>query len=174
MHEQSHKLAYCVIVTSLIIVIMFLLSVTGIGTYAGPMVACLLLVPVREKFGIGTGMTVFAASGLLSLMLCTDKEQAIVYIAIIGWYPVLKPCFDKIKNKALRSLCKLGAFNLVSIASYMIMIPFLGLTEEMLQPWLWWLVLAFGNAMFVFMDVMMIPKVVPVFEARISRAFRRK
>ena len=50
MHEQSHKLAYCVIVTSLIIVIMFLLSVTGIGTYAGPMVACLLLVPVREKF----------------------------------------------------------------------------------------------------------------------------
>ena len=58
-------------------------------------------------------MGVFLSSAVLSLLLASDKGNALLYLSFFGYYPALKSCFERIHNKALVWVCKFGLLNLV-------------------------------------------------------------
>lgn len=172
MKESSQRMARCAMTTALSVVVMLVLGLTGIGTYAGPLVASMLLVSIQREYGTPTTLTVWIATGLLALILVTDREEAVVYLTVFGWYPALRPWFQRLPGP-LSMAAKAAVFNAAAIGSYALMIPILGLTEEMSSPPLLAFLLVMGNIMFVMVDVIIIPRSLPVFEQRLSKLFRR-
>ena len=108
--EQSRRIAFCGLTAALSVVLMISGGLIPIATYAAPMAAALLLLPVVFEFGRMTALLTYAAAGLISLMLSTDKEAALFYL-FIGYYPVIKWSLDRIHPRPLRIAAKLLVFN---------------------------------------------------------------
>jgi hypothetical protein len=172
MRAYARRMAVCAMMVALGVVLMFLLGLTGIGTYAAPLFACLLLVPLQREYGTGTALTVWLATGLLTLLLATDREMALVYLTIFGWYPLARPQFQRLP-RLLRPVLKLAAFNGATVVTYALLLPFLGLELEMMEPWLLAALLAMGNLTFFLEDRFLIPKLVPMWEQRLSHWLKK-
>lgn len=115
MKSSSKQIALCGLLAALGIVILLLAGWIGVGTYIGPMLAGLLLLPVQSKYSTKLALTLWAAMGLLSLFLVTDTEETLIFLAFFGWYPALR---HKLENlpAPLRWPIKELAFNLPMIA----------------------------------------------------------
>ena len=68
MKKQTRKIALGALFTALGVTLMLLGAAIGIGTYAAPMLAGLLLLPLGARYGTKYQLTVFAATALLSLL----------------------------------------------------------------------------------------------------------
>lgn len=121
MHRKSREIALGGVLTALATAILLLGGVLPIATYCAPMLAMLALLPVQEEFGVKTAGTAYAAVSLLALGLAADKEMAAVYL-FFGYYPLLKPGFDRIRLRGTRILAKLGYFNAAAAALYAVLI----------------------------------------------------
>ena len=88
-----------------------------VATYCSPLLAGLLLLPLLVEFGRREAWMVWAVTAALSLILSPDKEAGSMYL-FLGWYPILKPAFDRIRPAALRFLAKLALFSLAFAAMY--------------------------------------------------------
>ncbi|MCD7917802.1 MAG: hypothetical protein LUF84_05020 [Clostridiales bacterium] len=168
--RQSRVLSRCAMLTALGVVLMLTLGFTGVGTYAAPLLAALLVAMVQEAYGTKTALTMWLATGLLALLLVTDRELSVVYLTIFGWYPAVKPHLDRLPRPA-GVLAKLALFNGSAVATYAALIPFLGLEEELLQPWLLGVMLAFGNALFWVEDRLLLPRLGRVLRKRLKKWF---
>ena len=109
--KQSRRIALSGIVAALSVLLMLGGGLIPIATYAAPMMAALLLLPIVFEFGKKTAFTCYAAVALVSLMLTPDKEAAVFY-TFIGYYPIVKWDLDRIRPKPLRLLVKFLVFNL--------------------------------------------------------------
>ena len=91
-------------------------------------------------------------SVLLSLLLGTDKESALLFALLLGYYPILKSLLDPMRPRALQWACKLLIFNAAAVASYLLAVFVLGVPREAFSiggvSWEW-LLLLLGNAVFV-------------------------
>lgn len=115
--KKSSKVALCGILAALSLVIMIVMGLFGVLTYAAPMIAGgLLIVPVKE-YGSGTALTMFGAVSVLGLILVSDKELALFYLLLFGHYPILQPWLDRISTKAVRRIIKAVVFNGCAIFS---------------------------------------------------------
>ena len=112
--------------TALSVTLMLAGGVIPVATYAVPMVAGVMLLPILLEYGKKAAWTAFAAVSLIVLLLGIDKEAAFFYI-FLGYYPILKWDIERIKGKYLKLAFKLLIFNL-SIA---VMYALLGLVLNM-------------------------------------------
>lgn len=131
--SKSQKIALCGVLGALSIVILLLGNVLQVGTYCGPMLACFLLIPVQEEYGPRYALLLYGGVALLSLMLVPDKELALFYTLVLGYYPVLKRRLERIRSPLLRWVAKLAVFNVAVAALYALLLFVLtppGLLEE--------------------------------------------
>lgn len=138
--KESRRIAVCGILTALSVLLMLGGGLIPVATYAAPMAAAVLLLPVVFEFGRTTAWTCYAAVSLVSLMLATDKEAALFYF-FIGYYPILKWDLDRIHGKLPRVLAKFLVFNLSLGIMYALLCFVLhldALTKEFaaMGPWL--------------------------------------
>ncbi len=154
--KQSSKTALGGIAAAVSVAIMFILSVIPFMTYATPAVAGALIIFITIELDRKWAFGVFAAVGLLSLMLVPDKEIAVLYAAFFGYYPIIKSILEsRLRSKALEVVIKLLIFNISVIASYILMIKFMGITideSEMLGKFVIPLLLGLGNIVFIMYD----------------------
>ena len=131
-------------------VFMLINNVIPTLTYISPMLASIALIPVVVECEKKYGWMTWAVTSILSLMLCADRESAFFYL-FIGFYPILKPSFDRIPEKTPRILAKLLLFALAFSAKVFMMTYVLGLQDIKERVWLniVYLVLTI-SAMFVF------------------------
>lgn len=111
MRNKTRRIALCGMMCALGVTVMLLGGVIPLATFCCPALAGLVLMPVLAECGKKLALGCYAAIAALSLMLCTDKEAALVF-AFLGWYPVAKVRLDGIRRKPVRILAKLAAFNL--------------------------------------------------------------
>lgn len=156
--------------TALGVVVMLVLGWTGVGTYAGPLFAALLLVPVQRHDGSGSALLVWVATSLLSLLLVSDKELVMLYFAVLGWYPAVRAQLERLP-KVLSMIVKLLLFNAALAASYWVMVRIMGLADSIGEPLVVGLMLLLGNVTFLLADVRIIPKTIPVLEKRLPGDF---
>lgn len=108
---ESQKIALCGVLSALSVVVLLVGNVLQIGTYAAPMLASFLLIPVLEDYGKKYALLLYAVVSLLSLFLVPDKELVLFYVLVLGYYPVLRVRLNNIRRGVLRWMAKFGCFN---------------------------------------------------------------
>lgn len=119
---ESQKIALCGVLGALSIVILLLGNLLQIGTYCAPMLACFLLIPVQEEYGEKYALLLYATVSLLGIFVVPDKELALFYTMVLGYYPVLKRRLDALRSPVLRWAAKFLVFNLTVLALYALLL----------------------------------------------------
>ena len=81
--KKSRKMALTGMLCALAVVIMMLGGVIPLATFCCPALAGLMLIPVFVECGEKLSWCAYAAIAALSLILCPDKEAALM-LAFIG------------------------------------------------------------------------------------------
>ncbi|MBR4548713.1 MAG: hypothetical protein IKO83_02190 [Oscillospiraceae bacterium] len=129
--KTSYTVAFCALMAALGTALMATGGLIPVATYCSPLLAGLLLLPVLVEFGAREGWMVWAVTAALSLILSPDKEAGSMYL-FLGWYPILKPAFDRIRPRLLGWAAKLGVFALAFAVMYALLCLVFQL-EELLE-----------------------------------------
>ncbi|MBQ8111454.1 MAG: hypothetical protein IJ124_15000 [Clostridia bacterium] len=89
MRKNSRRIAVGGMMAALATAVLLLGGVVPAATFVGPALAGLMLLPVLAEGGRRMALGAWIAVSALSLMLCADKEAALLF-AFLGWYPALK------------------------------------------------------------------------------------
>lgn len=108
--KSSRKMALCGIMCALAVVIMQLGGIVTVATFCCPALAGLVLIPLVVDCGKRMALGAWIAISVLSLILCPNKEAAMLF-AFLGHYPVVKWKLDTIKPKWPRRLAKFAILN---------------------------------------------------------------
>ena len=95
--------------------------------------------------------------GLLALLFVPDKEVALIFVFLLGYYPLAKPKFERIRPAVLRIVCKLLLCNGAVLAMYglvFLLVPAGSISQELRTTALAvsLATLAMGNVAFVLYD----------------------
>ena len=150
---KSKQIALCGLLCALAVTLLLLGSILGIGTFAGPVLAMAVLLPILEEYGAKTAAAAWGAAAILALLLVPDRETALVF-AFFGWYPLLRPRLDCIHSRPVRLLVKLAVCNAVIAVLYGLVLRLMGLTADLLDAsrWMNLLLLLIANITFLVMD----------------------
>lgn len=155
---ESRRIALAGIFGALAIVMMLAGGILPLATFAAPALAGILIVPVALEFGQGTGYLLYAAIGLLSLFLVPDREASLIFVFLLGFYPLLKARIERLRARAAQWAVKLAVFNVCVVAMYAVILflfPIGAVVEEferMGVPFAG-VLLGLGNLTFVLYDV---------------------
>lgn len=89
-----------------------------------------ILLPVLEEYGSKAAAVTYGAVSILSLLLVTDRELALVYVCF-GWYPILRPRVARIPSRPARLAVRLVICNAVIAVLYGLLLRLLGLTADL-------------------------------------------
>ena len=138
---------------ALAVVIMSLGGLIPVATFTCPMFSVLLLAFVTKMCGNRIGWAWYGAVAILSILFGPDKEAVAVFV-FLGFYPIVKPKFDRLHFSWIP---KLVLFNVLILAMYWLLIRLLGMDQiadefaEVGQV-LTWVMLLMGNVIFLLLD----------------------
>ncbi|MGE4275787.1 MAG: hypothetical protein AB7E30_01270 [Lawsonibacter sp.] len=118
-----------------------------------------------------TGYLCWASAGLLGLILLPDKGVALLYLAFLGLYPVVKSRIESLRRQPVEWLFKLVFFNAVLTVFWFLM---QGLFLPNPPAWLLDNSLALylaGNVVFILYDVGL-SRLIALLQARLRRRTR--
>ncbi len=159
-NTQASQMAFGGVMAALAVVIMCLGGMIPFATFVCPMICMLILQMVVACCGQRTGWAWYGAVAILALLLGPDKEAAAVFL-FLGYYPMLKPKFEKMK---FAWICKLLFFNVAIGVMYFILLHIVGLDQvvqdyEEMGKILTAVMLVMGNAIFFMLDVILSSKI---------------
>lgn len=129
-HNSSLRVAIGGLISAFALVIMMCTGLMPIGTYAFPVFAGVLLIAVSVEFGTAWAMLVYVVISVLSMLFVADKEAALFFTLLFGYYPVLQMYIGKIKYKIVRLIIKLAIFNAAAVSIYFLMLFVFGLPAD--------------------------------------------
>ena len=125
-YSPVFPVAFCSLMAALGVVLMMTGGLIPVMTYCSPLLAGVLLIPVLRECGTKWAWMVWVVTAALSMILSADKEAAFFYL-FVGYYPILKPGFDRIRPKALGFAAKLLFFAAAVALMYGLILTVLGL-----------------------------------------------
>ena len=153
---ESQKIARCGMLGALSVVLLLVGCALQIGTYAAPMLAAFLSIPVLEEYGPRYALTLYVCVSILAVLFVPETELALFYVLVMGYYPVLRVRLNRIKSKVLRWILKFAIFNAATVVVYLLLFALLGpaVLDELLADGTAMLValLAAGNLCFWLCD----------------------
>lgn len=155
--RKSWAMAYCGIVAALCVALMLLGVVIPIAMFIAPAVAGFLIATVCVECGLQMALTAYAAVSLLALLFVPDKEVALIFTVLLGYYPLVKPKFERIRPALLRGVCKLLLCNGAVLAMYgliYLLVPMGSISQELRTTAMaaTLVTLAMGNVAFLLYD----------------------
>lgn len=157
---RAKRMAFCGMAAALMLVLMLLGTLIPLSTYLCPMLAGALAVPVVWELGEGSGWLVYVAVSVLCLFLAPDKEAALLYVLLLGWYPILRPRLQHIRLRPFRVALKLVLFNASLCAVYALLLFVLVSPDLQAEAETWTLpglggMLLLGNVTFLLYDLLL-------------------
>ena len=113
--------------------VMLMSSVIPFMIYAIPGMASLLILFMMDECSKKWALGVYFCTSAVTAILVPEKEAVAIYIALLGYYPVLKTLIDRIKLKPLRIAVKAVFFLVIITAAYLVLIFIFGISSEMLK-----------------------------------------
>ena len=74
----SRQMALCGLLVALAVVFMVLAGILGIGTFAGPVLAMAVLLPLLEEYGTKTAAAAYISTAILGILLVPEPELSMV------------------------------------------------------------------------------------------------
>lgn len=115
--SKTRKMALTGMLCALSTALMMMGGLIPLATFACPMLAALALIPILVECGQKMAFGAYIAISALSLILCPDKEAALLF-AFIGHYPLIRWRLDQFRSPIVHIVLKLGVFNLCILAMY--------------------------------------------------------
>ena len=148
-NRLSFRVAFCGVLAALMIAVMLLGTMIPTTTYICPALAGVLLLPVVWEFGFRTGA-----------LLYPNKEAALFFVLLFGWYPLLRPKLQHLRRKPWRIILKLLLFNLALAVIFALLLFVFVMPDLQAEAQTWTgLVLAgmllLGNVTFLLYDVLL-------------------
>ena len=103
--------------------------------------ASLAVMVALVELGKGWALGVYASASAISLLIL-PTAAGVVFAGFLGYYPVLKVYLDRIRNKILQYLAKLGVFAVFLGAAYFLLWKFAGPESEWIVTAKWLIPLA--------------------------------
>ena len=155
--RKSWAMAYCGIVAALCVALMLLGAVIPIAMFIAPAVAGFLIATGCVECGLQMALTAYVAVSLLALLFVPDKEVALIFTVLLGYYPLVKPKFERIRPALLRGVCKLLLCNGAVLAMYgliYLLVPMGSISQELRTTAMaaTLVTLAMGNVAFLLYD----------------------
>lgn len=129
-NSSAFKVAIGGLISAFSLTLLLLTGVFPFGTYAFPVISGVLLIAIFLEFGFRWAMLVYGVISILSLFFVADKEAALFFMLLFGYYPVVKSYIEKIKSKAVQYIIKLVIFNIGAVAVYFIMLFIFGMDTD--------------------------------------------
>lgn len=146
---RTKKLAASAILSALSVVLMYLACMTSLDLTLVVASSFAVVFAVIE-FGGKYPFLIYAVTGALALAVVPNKSTALIYVMIVGYYPMAKAAFER-KHYVVAWLLKLSLFNTamlltILMAKYILHLPDTGLGFDVITVLL-------GNAAFVLYDI---------------------
>ncbi len=154
-------------VSALSVVIMLLTNIMPSMMYVIPIITGAIVFAVDEIIGKKWALGVFFVTSFISFILLTDKEAALNYTLFFGYYPLLKPLYERLP-KVLSWSVKVLTFNVALtaiglIVTFIFKLPFL---DEDMGKFTIPIFAVLFNVVFVMYDIMF-----TVFKTRLTPLF---
>lgn len=154
--SKAKQIALGGMMAALAVVIMSFGGMIPSATFVCPMMCCLILEFVRRSCGDRVAWAWYGAVSILGLLMGPDKEAAAVFV-FLGYYPILKPKFDRSK---LKWLWKILFFNVVILGMYWLLIHLFGMAQ-LAEDWkelgyvMTAVMLVLGDLTFILLDIVL-------------------
>ena len=109
--RKSWAMAYCGMAAALSVALMLLGAVIPVLMFIAPAVASFLIATVCMECGKTMAWTAYGAVSVLALLFVPDKEEALIFVFLLGYYPLVKPRFERVRPALLRGAAKLALCN---------------------------------------------------------------
>lgn len=156
-------------------VVIMMLTIIPVMTYAAPAFAgimlMLIVIEINKKWAFG----VYAAVGILSLLLATDKEASVMYVAFFGYYPIIKAVLESKLPRVLEWIVKFLIFNVTMVAAYFVLIRVFGISMEDMNEFGKYgplILLGMGNVVFLVFDIA-ITRIATLYLLKWQKQFRK-
>ena len=148
---------------------MLLTNIMPSMMYVIPIITGAIVFAINEIIGKKWALGVFFVTSLISSILLADKEAALNYTLFFGYYPLLKPLYEKLP-KVLSWGVKVLTFNVALVAiglivTFIFKLPFL---DEDFGKLTIPLFAVLFNVVFVMYDIMF-----TVFKSRLAPLFNK-
>ena len=158
MSGKSTQIALGGMFSALCVALMFMTGLVPFATYAIPMLAGAMLIPVVVELGPKTAVMVYLSVGIISIFVAADKEAAMMFLVFFGYYPILKHRLERLPGRSLEYAAKLLIFNVSMIGGFAFVFYVLGINEilaglEDFGTYAAYLLMGVGNIIFIFYDM---------------------
>ena len=154
MKNRSRIVARCGLSAALALVLMALGSALGVMTYVCPILCGFLILLLREDLGTKWALTVWAAVGILGVMLVPETEMLALFVGVFGWYGAVQPGLDRLP-RLLGWMIKLLLLNGTAAGVYLLLMQLMGVQDMPESLWGWLLFLFMGNVIFLCYDLLL-------------------
>ncbi len=132
-----------------------LLSYFPYLTYGIPAVAGLFIMAVVIELNCKWAFVSFLASAVL-VFLTAEKESMLIYVAFMGYYPIIKALLERIRKPILEWIIKIIIFNAAVLLVYFVLAGLVNINMEDFGEFGKWgavILLLTGNVVFVLYDI---------------------
>ena len=105
--NPSWSIALCGMAVAFSVVLMLLGAIIPIAMFIAPAVGGVFIGFVAIECGRRYAWTTYGAASLLGLLFVPDKETALFFVALLGYYPLVKPHLDRLRPAVVRVGAKL-------------------------------------------------------------------
>lgn len=89
-------------------------------------VGILFLIPCLE-LGAKWAFLCYGVTSVLGLILPTEREALVMYIGLLGFYPIVKILIERLKSRLMGTVLKTLLFNAALVGCFLVIIKVLGL-----------------------------------------------
>jgi hypothetical protein len=125
---KTKNITFCGIAAALATVIM-LTGYFPYLTYAIPCIASMAIMVVVVELGKKYAVATYLAS-LLPISLFCEPESKLLYICLVGFYPILKSIFEKPRSRVVEYILKISLVNLSVFVIYLLSTFVLGISFD--------------------------------------------
>ena len=118
---MTKKMAFASIMTALTVVCLYGSVVLPTGKIALLALTSLCVLVTHAECGTKFSLIQFVAAALIGLLLIPFKFQMILFLAFLGYYPIVKSYIEQLRNPSIEWLVKILFFNAVLIVAYFVL-----------------------------------------------------
>lgn len=122
--NPSWSIALCGMAVAFSVVLMLLGAIIPVAMFIAPAAGGIFIGVVNEECGSRYAWTTYGAASLLGLFFVPDKETALFFVALLGYYPLVKSRLDRLRPAVVRVGAKLLLCNGSVLVLYGVLLVF--------------------------------------------------
>lgn len=128
-HRPSigYVVSLCGVMSGLALALMFILGMVPSFEYISPAIGGMLIWVIRKNLGVKYGLVSYLAVGFLGLLVVPNYEATMMFLFLLGYYPIIREYLQKIKIKLFQWIVKLAVFTIPSVGAYMVLVHLFGM-----------------------------------------------